>query len=282
MKHIIQDEDLSLFDIWEIVVNYKQFLLITPLLFGLISFIVVEFFILPQWEATMIIQIGQIGQAGQIGQTGPQLLDNPNNIIVVAQSPLFIEESFNQLSPKFEEFPASKELYMNTIKIRTLKSTDFLELKVNGHSSDIARSSADGALSYLKKLHAGKMSLGLKRLTASREIVAQEIQSLKIETDIIKKQLKEINSFEAILGAMVLHEKSKQIRELNERELFLREQLSPEITFETRTVGDVVVSDRPVYPKKPLVISIAVLIGLFGSILLAFVHNALGERFIPS
>jgi uncharacterized protein involved in exopolysaccharide biosynthesis len=59
-----------------------------------------------------------------------------------------------------------------------------------------------------------------------------------------------------------------------QRKLMLEEQLSPLHTYTTKVVEEIFISDGPVSPKKPLLIGLAVLLGLLGAVFIAFVHNS--------
>ena len=120
--------------------------------------------------------------------------------------------------------------------------------------------------------------LKFERHTEEKKI--KNIASLKNESDNLKKRLlgkHDWSSYDATLSATVLLGKETQLRELEQKKLFLSEQINPSQTFNTKIIGDVSVTGGPVSPRKFFIIGIAILLGIFGGLLVAFVHNAISN-----
>ena len=66
--------DISLRDLWRVLVNQKNWVTGVPILCVLLAAVGVSM-AKPKWEATAVIQIGQVGQSG-VGQ-GSQLIEPP-------------------------------------------------------------------------------------------------------------------------------------------------------------------------------------------------------------
>ena len=60
--------------------------------------------------------------------------------------------------------------------------------------------------------------------------------------------------------------------------MVLEEQLSSSRTYNTRVVEDIYVSERPVSPNKPLIVGLAVLLGILGALVIAFFHNGITTK----
>ena len=59
------DDEISLREIWQVLVRYKWLVLGMPAI-AVAAAIVVSFLMKPVWEATAVVQVGQVGQVGHI------------------------------------------------------------------------------------------------------------------------------------------------------------------------------------------------------------------------
>ena len=144
----------------------------------------------------------------------------------------------------------------------------------------MAQSLVENTVSYLQKLQDEMMVAGITRIKSQIQAVNEDLLTVKLDLDFLKRQLqgnRDWNSYNATLAASVLQDKTNQLRTLTEMKRLLLEQLSPTVTFPTKIVGDLTVSEDPVSPKKSLIIGVAILLGLFGGIFIAFLHNAVSK-----
>jgi capsular polysaccharide biosynthesis protein len=267
MAQVVREVELSLADIFAIIKKYRQVLLIAPIIFGIAAYILVAFVIAPKWEASGLLQVGQVG---------PKLVEPIANVVARMLQPSFAVAVLSQTNFKPQDLPAVKALYENSLKVKKIPDADLVEFHLKGYSSDMARTLAISTVSYLQKNHDEMMAASVAPIKAQIQSANGDIQTLRAEMDSLKKQLQDKhdwNSSNATLAAIVLQDKSNQLRELIQRKQFLDEQLSPTVTFTTKTFGDVTVSEGPVSPKKPVIIGMAILLGLFSGIFIAFVHN---------
>ena len=272
MAQIEQDDEICFADIWTTLKYYRQLILLAPLIGAIIAYIFVMFMVAPTWEASAIVQVGQVGQVGQVAK----LVEPIQNVTFRMMQPSFQAGMFRQSNLNINELAGAKDIYGRTLKVSKVKDAELIEFKVRGYSADMAKSLTDTSISYLQKIHSEFFNTMEARLKAQIQMGDEESKLLKAEIAFLNKQLQgnhDWNSYNATLAATVLHDKSRQLRELSQVKLILAEQLSPSITFVTRVVGDVSVSEEPVSPKKGLIIGLAVLIGLVGGIFVAFAHN---------
>ena len=66
---IIEEEEISLFDLWEKLREGWRYV-IGGLLIGVLGATAVIFVVPNKYEAVTIVQVGQVGQLGQVGQVG--------------------------------------------------------------------------------------------------------------------------------------------------------------------------------------------------------------------
>jgi hypothetical protein len=79
------------------------------------------------------------------------------------------------------------------------------------------------------------------------------------------------NVNERLFAGMLVQSKSDELRNLEQAERLLQEQLSPARSYQTRPFSDIYVSDEPVFPKKGLIAGVAFFLSLMIGVLLAVI-----------
>jgi LPS O-antigen subunit length determinant protein (WzzB/FepE family) len=262
-------DELSLAEIWMFLKHYKQVILLIPLVCAIASYILVAFFITPQWEATAIVQVGQVGQV-----TKPA--EPIGNVIVRMLAPSFVTDFLNQSNLAPKDIESAKANFNRSWKVTKPRDVDLLEFKLRGNSPEVVRSLTYSSFDYLKRIHDKLMSANLDDLKSKFKTVNEEFNQVQEERDLFKKRLlakHDSASSDTILAAIALNELSTEFRVLKDRKLLLTEQMGPSETFSTRLVGDISVT--PVPTRKSMIVVLAILVGLFGGIFIAFVHSAI-------
>lgn len=272
MKQTEQKAEISLPEIWDALKLYKRVFLIAPAICGLIAYILVTYVLAPTWETSAILQVGQVGQISG----GAKPVETIQNVVSRMQHNSFATEMLSHAKIQAADLTSAKIIYKSTFKAAKVKDADLIEFKLRGYSPQMARELAENTVSYLQKIHDEIMVTNLTRIKAQIQITNEEIESVKEEEKFLKKRLQENhnwNSFDATLAATVLQKKEEQLAELMQKRLLLIDLLSPSITFSTKTIGELSVSDEPVSPKKSLFIAIAIVFGLLGTALTAYIQH---------
>jgi capsular polysaccharide biosynthesis protein len=267
-----KEVEISLADMWVTVKRHKWIVLIAPVVCGIAAYILVSFVMAPKWQASAILQIGRVG--------GEKPVEPVANVIARMQHPSFAAGVTNRGDFKPGDLPTAKAIYRGSFKVNKIKDAELIEFSVQGYSPTMARNLASHTVSYLQKTHDEMMSASVTRINAQIQTTDEEIQKLKLAMDLLRKQLQgkhDWNSYNATLAATVLEDEAKELRGLTQRKLLLTEQLGPSSTFSTQIIGEVSVSENPVSPKKLSIVGMALLLGLFGGIFLAFARNAVGK-----
>lgn len=272
-----QQVEVHLSDIWTTLKLHKRIVTIPPVICGVVAYILAAQVLTPKWEVSAILQVGQVGQIGQVVQSGPKLVEPASNVVARIMHPSFSRAVLNESNLKPGDLPLAKSVFQNSLKVTKIKDTDLIEIKLKACSAEMARTLGINVIGYLQKAHDELMVPGVARIKGQIQNTNEEIQKLNVELNFLKQQLlakHDWNSYNATLAATVLQDKSNQLRELTQRKLLLNEQLSPSVTFTTKVVGDISVSEEPVSPNKPLIAGFAALIGLLCGIFIAFARNA--------
>jgi|GEM_PF-1379169 len=245
--------------------KYKGLILLAPIFAAIAASLVVSQ-MPPVWEASSLIQVGQVGT----------VVEPSSRTVARVQNPSFIFGVFGQGKNMDEESPEFS-LYKASFKARQLPNTDLIELKLKAYSKESGKKLILVTVNQLRAVHDEMMRPSVDRLEQELAEVKKGIQEGQSILNNLRERL--ISSGPgatgSVLYAMLMQQKMSEIQLFAQRKLALEEQLHPARTFPTKLVGEIYVSKKPVSPKKGLIVSLAVLLVLFGAVLAAFMHNSM-------
>ncbi|PJB08508.1 MAG: hypothetical protein CO125_01435, partial [Hydrogenophilales bacterium CG_4_9_14_3_um_filter_59_35] len=226
-------------------------------------------------------------QVGQVGQVGQQLIEPVARAVERIKQKPFQGEVLASMGIPRDEENSKGSLYRDSLKIQMLPNTDLIEVKVRGHSREEAKRNAEATLDRLSKLHEELAQPTIKRLTQQMERVKQQINELREERESIKntKNTQQNKSktdsggrfMENIIQANILVQRDGELRNLEQLKLSYEEQLSPLRTYPTARIDSTYVSEKPVAPRKGLIVVLSGVLGLMAGIFAAFVLNAIQQ-----
>jgi LPS O-antigen subunit length determinant protein (WzzB/FepE family) len=273
MVHVEQNVEVSIADIWATIKRYKWIIIVAPLVCGILAYIQVTYVQVPKWGASAILQLGQVG--------GEKIVETPAIVIARIENPSFAIEMLKQSDFKSEQYEAAKGIYQSSLKVKKVKDTDLVEIKLMGYSPDMARNLAISTFKYLQSIHDEMSSASIVRIKSQIQNINEEIKAATNESRTLRNQpiaKHEWSAYNAALSATVLHDIENQLRDMKQKKLLLIEKLSPTMTFSTKIQGGLTVSEKPVSPNKPFMIELAILLGLIAGIFVAFLHNAVRKN----
>ncbi|MDH4234481.1 MAG: Wzz/FepE/Etk N-terminal domain-containing protein [Gallionella sp.] len=278
MNEETRGDTVSVLELLNVIRRYKRLIFALPIIAAVFSALFVSYVLRPTWEASAILEVGRIGQTGQTGQTGQIPIEPVTNVVSRIQHPSFATGALSYANVKPDELKGVKVAYLGTLKVTPVKGAELIGVKLRAHSAVLAGNLIQGSIANLQKVHSEMMSITIDRHNKQIQILTKDIQDTNSEIELLRKKLlasHNWNAFDATLSANILQNKSAELRDMIQRKLLLEEQVSPSRTYTTRVVGDIHVSDEPVSPNKPLIIGLAMLLGLLGALVIAFVHNAI-------
>jgi len=286
-----RSDEINLRDLFNVLRRYKRLLIGMPILSVVLSTVLVYFVIKPIWEASAVLEIGKIGEA-----QGQVLVEPVSNVLTRVMFPSFANGAINHANIKPEELSYAKEFY-GTLKATQVKGTELVEVRLRGPSAEIAENLMNGAIINLQKMHTEMIAESIEKNKRNFEknkrnlqLLAADIQKLTSETDLIRKQLltsPKWSAFDAsLLSATILKDKYLEKRDMiqqkdileEQQKNILEEQLSQSLSFTTKQVDEIYVSEGPVSPNKRRIIGITILLGFFLAVIFAFAHNAITSR----
>lgn len=273
----IPDDEISLHDLWRVLIRRKAWVLGLPLI-AMIAAAITVTIIKPQWEAMALIRIGEVGQMGQMVQGSPQQLLEP-----VAQATermklkAFKDAVLIDLGlPASDENPESA-LYRDSLQVKSLRGVDLVELKVRGYSQASAMRFVDATIAHLSKSHNQRMASDLQIIRQALERTDKEIAQIKAERDKLIK-LTDLKGKPGFMENVVLTDNviklDETLHNLNRVKTSYLVQMGPMRTFPTSALEKISLSDKPVAPRKILIILMAGMLGLFFGGLAAFLDHA--------
>lgn len=271
-EHFERDE-MSLQDLWRVLIDQRRWL------FGIVTLCVFLAFVgvlitRPKWEATAVIQIGQVGLPG-IGQ-GSQLIEPSVRAIERMKMKSFENDVLISLKIPVEDENPLASLFRRSLSLKALGTTDLIQVKVRGDSPDQAASWAQAVVDRLKNVHERLAQPTIDRLRKQQAELKKQMKSIEEERanflKIVSKSSEtsgDSRFSENLLLSNLLLQKNAELRDFEMRRLAAEEQLTSVRTYPTSLIDVVYVPEKPVSPKKLLMLVLAAILGLFLGVVVA-------------
>ena len=272
-----QEEELNLRDLYLILRRYRRSLLITPIVFGLGAFLVSTFLVSPKFEASGTIQIGQLNKAPLESAVNLEARMQDKSFapgVVDAHQPVFMNGSDNPVV-----LIAERAKLKRALVVKLLKGTELVGFSLTSKRPDQVLAKATAVVDSVQAAHSALYQMGVESIKRQLAITDTQISSLQQDMDSLvgnHAKAQGLNAYNAVLDALVVQDRSNQMRVLIQHKFDLETSLNPAITFNTKLLGKVFVSDKPVSPNVPLITLMALLLSFFLAVVAAFVRNALG------
>jgi len=221
----------------------------------------------PSWEAIGVVQIG--ATAGpSIGQA-PVEVESPIRAIERMRIRAFQDAALAQMGVPTGDGDPFGKLYRNSLKLRQLQGTDFVEIRVRGYSPEESAKSIETTVKHLAGVHAQLAAPtveGLRRRLNETEASLQRIRQDRerlLSSASLQGAVKPGEHFaESVYGVNLLTKTDEEIRAIEMQHAALVEQLSPVRTYPTTLVEKTHVSEEPVSPRAGLMLAVAAFVGV--------------------
>lgn len=271
--HYMQEETIDLKELYLILKKRKKFIWIVTFLFTLLSLAYV-FLTKPVYEVKAVVELAQIDRK-PVHPTGT-LKQKINTIFEVG------------VKNKKIELPI-----VTSVEIPK-KTTNILVIKAQGYDNASAKEKLLEAISYIateqNKELTSYTDIQKKRLFLTEEDIvntAQFIKNTERTLSNYENKLLNISKQDAALAGIYAIEISRTQTELNiaaNKVYSLKNQkndiefsLTPQKLQKTALIGNVAVLEKPIKPKKILIVLVAFISGLMLSIFLAFFLEFIGN-----
>lgn len=281
-----QEREISLFDLWEILREGWKVLAGGTAL-GLAGAVLATVLIAPKYEALAVVQVGQVGGAGQQGQAVALPVEPATQSIERMKTQAFQRKVAEAIGNQqwIDDLAMSSSATTKYISLQIVKATatpggaPLIELKAKASTPDLAYKIADAAIRELAR----------RQADLARPMIDKMKEDLKIAKERLGSAERDLNAIgKLVSGAGVKDERFTQLslltdlRVQKESDVFRQRQaiaaietaLMPPFTQAAEPLEEVFVSDKPVAPKKTLLLSLGLVGGLVAGAMWVFVSNA--------
>lgn len=284
-NEVLQEDEISLFDLWETLQNaWKTVVGVTAL--GIAGALGAIFIISPKYEAVAVVQVGQVGQVGQVKVTGLPV-EAPILAVERMKTPAFQRRVAEALGDQqwLEEISQSnsgvtKELVLQVIKATTgPDQVPLIELRASGLSQQVAQKRAEAAVSQLIKAHADLAQPALARMRADLAISREKLSGAERDLEVLDKLVATASVKDDRFTQLALITSlriQKEAEKFSQRQMImaLETALEAPATQSAKTIEAVFVSDKPVSPKKALLLALGLVGGLLVGVMWVFFADA--------
>ena len=283
-NELVQDNEISLFDLWQKLKDGWRYVLGGTVL-GVAGASAVLMFLPPKYEATAIIQIGLIGSPGKEIQGGNSIPVEPaSQSVKRMRTPAFQFKAATaaQNQDWLDSLSSSASGVAKDLSLQVIKATvgpgqtPLVELKALGATPEIAMKKADISVTQLAKIHEELAGPTLSKMNAELTLLKQKLAIAEKESASLNKVAASAGGVEERISPMALMGSVRALKETELRQgiLELEMALSVPATQPTKTIEEIFVSNRPVSPKKALLLALGLVVGLLAGVLAVFVVDA--------
>ncbi len=256
IQNCYEDDEIDLKDLIKTILRYKKFIVIFTGIITLLA-IVYVYFKKPIYEIKANLQVGYINKWNE-DKIIKEYFYNPNGLIV------YIENTYDNSKNDKIKYPQ--------VDVSLVKNTrDILNIKIDAFSNE-------KAINYLNKILKDINSKENTKIEIYKNIINQKIKILQESKKqlLINKQnylnkIKSINDSQIISNLLqAIADIEKQVLLINEKIINLKSQLSPLNIVKTQIIGKIEKSNKPIKPKKTLIVIVAFITGFILSIFLVF------------
>ncbi len=265
-------DDLSLNDIINTLTKHKKSIFLMPLLFAAFSLLCSWLFIVPRYQAFATIEVGQVNSKliEEAAVVEERMKDQSFISSVIANNPNIF---------RYEKNLANEEVFLRkSLQVKKSKdASNLISFSLLGRSREIAHNKANAVFSTLKVLHDGVFNSNLEMINQQIKLINDQINVLNKDQSFKSRDNGTLNSYNAVVDSLVLQDQVRQLRELQNQKMVLTMSLGPAITYNTRLLGSIWVSQEPVTPDYQMIGLVALVLGFLLALSLAFMHQSPSE-----
>jgi uncharacterized protein involved in exopolysaccharide biosynthesis len=275
-NEVAQDDEISLFDLWGKLRDGWRYVVGGAAL-GLVGAAVAIVAQPPKYEAVAIVQVGQVGQytfapLGQV-MAAPSLPVEPaTQAVERMKTPSFQSTVASRIGnhPWIDDLQRSSGATAKYLSSQVVKATvgpgtvPLIELKATADSPENAKKIADGAVFELSRRHTEIARPMIEKMQLDLTIAKERLASAEKELEAVNKLVANAGVKDDRFTQLAL---MTSLRVEKEAELFSQRQL-------IFGIEAVFVGDKPVSPKKTLLLALGLIGGLLAGVVSAFFVDA--------
>lgn len=279
-NQIVQDKEfISLFDIWEKVRDGWRHVLggaVLGIMIAALAIVLVP----AKYEALAVVQVGQIGQIGQ-GKVSGQPVEPPSQTVERMKTAAFQrrvaealgdQEWLNSIGRTGETSDIALLLVKATVGP---EQTPLIQLRARGDSSETALKKAEAAIAQLIGIHDDLAKPALNRLRSDLAITREKLTGAERDLVALEKlvaaaSVKDERFTQLALITSLRVQKESETFSQRQMVMALETALEAPATQPAKAIEEVFVSDKPVSPKKGLLLALGLVGGLLAGVVVVF------------
>lgn len=267
-----QEEEISLFDLWETLREGKK-IVFGGLLLGLLGAVLAIVLVPTKYEAEASIKIGTVaGNTIESAEVVVQRLLAPSFRMEIAQKLGDIA-----LVGLLTTNAAGEK---NMLKASVTKGTQLVDLTIYGKSQEQARKLGNLAIDALIERHDALGAITRKKITSDIAISKEKLKVVERELSELERaaidvaRIKDGQFAPASLIASLRVQKQSELFGLRQQITALELSLLPPATQPTQVIEELYVAQKPVSPKKGLLLVLGTIGGLLVGLIAVFISQA--------
>ena len=280
---MVQDDEISLFDLWEKLKDGWRYVVGGTVL-GLAGAGAALMNLPPKYEAVAVVQVGQVGQVGQVKVTG-QPVEPPVQAVERMKTPAFQRRVAEVLGDQkwLDEVAhsgATKDISLQVIKATVgAEQVPLIEMRVNGGSPAQSQKKAEAAIAQLIKIHGELAKPALNRMRSDLALTREKLAAAERDLDSLNKLvaaagIKDDRFTQLALMTSLRIQKESETFSQRQMIMALETALEAPATQPAKAIEEVFISDKPVSPKKTLLLALGLIGGLLAGVVAVFFVDA--------
>lgn len=254
-QRVSPDDEISLIELWDILVRRKTWIFFS-LLVCISASLAFAFLKSPVFTASVKVRIGQVAGSGLFEP--PEVLSSR----LLAQFGEDVADGVKRERPFLARATAQKG------------TSATIELTAEGDHPQDAADLLSRVFEDIQKTHAENYKQNVQFLSERLQNLDKQRQAFQQQYDDATAMLAQLAPRDPVQASLIMLERgriSTAMNELDAEKPGLMQRLTPPLTQPTELIGEIAAPTEAAKPKKAMILTLSVILGLMGGAILAFI-----------
>ena len=264
------EDEVSLFDLWGMLRGGWR-LVFGSVVLGVLGAVAAIAFIAPQFEAVALLQTGTVSGS---------MIEEPTTALERLRSPSFLREIAVEVGDSAWVDQIDAGVQGRTLVAKIQKATpSMIEVRVVTGSPDSSKKIAELSTARLIRRQTELASRVVAKVEFDISVLKEKLGKSESDLTALSKAIDPTNVKNDTFSQLSLLISLRMQREsdsfaLRQSIYALENSLLPPLTQPARVLEDIFVSNKPVFPKKGVLLAMGLVAGLLVGVMLVFVSGA--------
>ena len=264
------EDEVSLFDLWGMLRGGWR-LVFGSVVLGVLGAVAAIAFIAPQFEAVALLQAGTVSGS---------MIEEPTTALERLRSPSFLREIAVEVGDSAWVDQIDAGVQGRTLVAKIQKATpSMIEVRVVTGSPDSSKKIAELSTARLIRRQTELASRVVAKVEFDISVLKEKLGKSESDLTVLSKAIGPTNVKNDTFSQLSLLTSLRMQREsdsfaLRQSIYALENSLLPPLTQPARVLEDIFVSNKPVFPKKGVLLAMGLVAGLLVGVMLVFVSGA--------